>query len=245
MPDSVARPALDSASQSLAKSAIILFAIFTLLTGLLYPVLVTIVAQVVFPHQAEGSLISHNVGNDVDSMSFDRISAGSKSLGRKSVVVGSRLVGQSFSSPRYFWSRPSSTTPAYNATASSGSNLGPTNPDFLAIVAKRTEAFRLDNSIAGKSAGENSGDKNSADKNSERIPVDIVTASASGLDPDISPAAARLQIERVATARSLGREQLQKLVAEHTQGRDFGLLGDCRVNVLELNLALDQLSTKM
>jgi K+-transporting ATPase ATPase C chain len=186
--------------------------------GLAYPALITLVAQVVFPHQAEGSLIQSPLAKP-----------------NQDVVLGSRLVGQSFTEPRYFWPRPSATSPAYNAAASSGSNLGPTNPDFLATVAKRAEALRAvskDSSLT-------------ANVLSEKIPVDMVTASASGLDPDISPAAARIQIDRVANARSIGREQVQKLVAEHTKGRDFGLLGDPRVNVLELNLALDQLFEKM
>lgn len=217
-PESIGRSAIGPASEPIVKPALRLFAIFTVMMGLAYPALITLVAQVVFPHQAEGSLIQSPLAKP-----------------NQDVVLGSRLVGQSFTEPRYFWPRPSATSPAYNAAASSGSNLGPTNPDFLATVAKRAEALRAvskDSSLT-------------ANVLSEKIPVDMVTASASGLDPDISPAAARIQIDRVANARSIGREQVQKLVAEHTKGRDFGLLGDPRVNVLELNLALDQLFEKM
>jgi K+-transporting ATPase ATPase C chain len=217
-PESISRSAIAPASEPIVKPAIILFSIFTVVTGLAYPALITLVAHVVFPHQAEGSLIQSPLAKP-----------------NQVVVLGSHLVGQSFTTPKYFWPRPSATSPAYNAAASSGSNLGPTNPDFLATVAKRAEALRAlskNSSLAAR--GE-----------SEKIPVDMVTASASGLDPDISPAAARIQIERVANARSIGREQVRKLVAEHTKGRDFGLLGDPRVNVLELNLALDQLPEKM
>lgn len=218
MPESNGRSAIVPASEPIVKSAIILFAFFTVLTGIAYPTLITLVAQSVFPSQAEGSLIRTPLVKP-----------------NQTVAVGSRLVGQSFTAPKYFWPRPSATSPAYNAAASSGSNLGPTNPDFLATVAKRTEALRaLSKNSPSAVRGE-----------SEKIPVDMVTASASGLDPDISPAAARIQIERVANARSIGREQVLKLVTEHTKGRDFGLLGDPRVNVLELNLALDQLPEKM
>lgn len=217
-PESIGLSAIGPASEPIVKPALRLFAIFTVMMGLAYPALITLVAQVVFPHQAEGSLIQSPLAKP-----------------NQDVVLGSRLVGQSFTEPRYFWPRPSATSPAYNAAASAGSNLGPTNPDFLATVAKRAEALRAvsKNSSSPASVG------------SEKIPVDMVTASASGLDPDISPAAARIQIDRVANARSISREQVQKLVAEHTKGRDFGLLGDPRVNVLELNLALDQLPEKM
>lgn len=216
MPESNGRSAIVPALEPIVKPAIILFAFFTVLTGIAYPTLITLVAQSVFPHQAEGSFIRSAQSN-------------------QALVIGSRLVGQSFTAPKYFWPRPSATSPAYNAAASSGSNLGPTNPEFLATVAKRAETLRaLSKNSPSAARGE-----------SEKIPVDLVTASASGLDPDISPAAARIQVERVANARSIGREQVLKLVTEHTKGRDFGLLGDPRVNVLELNLALDQLSAKM
>lgn len=231
MPDSNGRVALAAAPQPIIKSALILFAIFTVFTGLAYPALITAVAHLVFPHQAEGSLVYAPLAD--------------------SQVIGSRLVGQAFTAPQYFWPRPSATNPAYNAAASSGSNLGPTNPDYLATVAKRVEAWRNQstNPSAPASASAEKAAVTSQEKIpfalQEKIPVDIVTASASGLDPDISPAAARMQIERVARARSLSPEQLRKFVAAHIQGRDCGLLGDPRVNVLELNLALDRLTKKM
>jgi K+-transporting ATPase ATPase C chain len=137
--------------------------------------------------------------------------------------VGSSLIGQSFSDPKYFWSRPSATGPTpYNASASSGSNLGPTNPALIDAVKARVQALR------------------DADPgNRQPVPVDLVTASASGLDPHISPAAAEYQLARVARVRNLNPVAVRKLVAEHTEGRQFGILGEPRVNVLELNLALD------
>jgi K+-transporting ATPase ATPase C chain len=262
------------------KSAFILFAIFTVFTGLAYPALVTAVAHFVFPDQAEGSLVyaplpipNHAVldkqvsGQDSSHLDVSRINSSRSDVSRldsspavsshmdgaplaDSQVIGSRLVGQAFSEPKYFWPRPSATTPAYNAAASSGSNLGPTNPDFLATVAKRVEFWRAQSQNESAPASSDrvgiATDNNIVSASiSDKIPVDIVTASASGLDPDISPAAARLQINRVAKARTLAPEQVGKLVAEHTKGRDFGLLGDPRVNVLELNLALDQLTEKM
>lgn len=217
-PESIGRSAIGPASEPIVKPALRLFAIFTVMMGLAYPALITLVAQVVFPHQAEGSLIQSPLAKP-----------------NQDLVLGSRLVGQSFTEPRYFWPRPSATSPAYNASASSGSNLGPTNPDFLATVGKRADALRA------ISKSQPSPDSTGL----EKIPVDLVTASASGLDPDISPAAARIQVERVADARSISREKVLKLVTEHTKGRDFGVLGDPRVNVLELNLALDQLNQKM
>jgi K+-transporting ATPase ATPase C chain len=174
--------------------------LLSVLTGLVYPALVTGVAALVFPNQARGSLIVTD--------------------GR---VVGSELIGQPFSSPRFFWGRPSATSPvAYNAVASSGSNLGPSNPALHDAVRARVAALRAaDPSLKGP------------------MPVDLVTASGSGLDPHISVAAALVQVPRVAKARGFSEEALRELVARHTEGRQLGVLGEPRVNVLELNLALD------
>jgi potassium-transporting ATPase KdpC subunit len=182
------------------RPAIILIAIFTLLTGILYPLLITGIAQVIFPHQANGSLIVRN-----------------------GQVVGSDLIGQSFDDPRYFWSRPSATSPfPYNAAASSGSNLGPTNQALIEEVEAR---------IATVKAADPT--------NNSPIPVDLVTSSGSGLDPNISVAAALYQIPRVAKARGLSEEVVRTLIDRFTVGRQFGVLGEPRVNVLELNLVLD------
>jgi potassium-transporting ATPase KdpC subunit len=182
------------------KIAAIIFGLLTLLTGLLYPALITGVAQLVFPSQANGSLIS-----------------------RDGQVVGSGLVGQSFDDPQYFWGRLSATGGhPYNAATSGGSNLGPTNPALLDQVSARVDALKAadpDNNLP--------------------IPVDLVTASGSGLDPDISIAAARYQAARVARLRGLTLEQVNSLIDQNTTGRTFGLLGEPRVNVLKLNLALD------
>jgi potassium-transporting ATPase KdpC subunit len=185
------------------KPALLTFLVLTLITGLMYPLAVTGMAQLLFPHQANGSLIVHN-----------------------GKVIGSRVIGQHFDKPEYFWSRPSATSPfPYNAAASGGSNLGPTNPALIEAIRARVAALRA------------------ADPgNDSTIPVDLVTASGSGLDPHISPAAALYQVKRVARARGLDESTVQTLVTQHTEGRQFGLLGERRVNVLELNLALDALS---
>lgn len=182
------------------RPALVLLAILTVLTGVAYPLVVTGIAQLVFPRQANGSLIVTN--------------------GR---VLGSTLIGQPFDDPKYFWGRPSATLPVpYNATASSGSNLGPTNPDLIRAVQGRVDAVRA------------------ADPgNTDPVPVDLVTASGSGLDPHISPAAAGYQIRRVARVRHLSEESVRALVTRHTEGRQLGFLGEPRVNVLALNLALD------
>jgi potassium-transporting ATPase KdpC subunit len=184
------------------RAGLTLFALLTLLTGVVYPLLVTLVAQGVFPHRANGSLVERG--------------------GRP---AGSELIGQPFDKRWYFWGRPSATTPApYNAASSTGSNLGPTNPDQLKAVKERVEAIRQAH----------------PEKGDARVPVDLVTASASGLDPHISPAAAEYQVARVAKARGWSEDRVRQLVAAHTEGRTFGLLGEPRVNVLRLNLALDE-----
>ena len=186
------------------RPALVLLALLTLLTGLAYPLLVTGIAQITMPGPANGSLVT----------------AGNK-------VAGSALIGQPFDDPKYFWSRLSATAPfAYNASSSSGSNLGPLNDALVDAAKARAEALRQ------------------ADPdNHAPIPVDLVTASGSGLDPHISPAAARWQIGRVARARGLSPEVVEGLVNRHTEGRQFGFLGEARVNVLELNLALDARSS--
>ena len=189
-------------TQELRPAILVLLAL-TVVTGMAYPLLVTGIAQLVFPHQANGSLIE-----------------------RDGKVLGSERIGQPFSDPQYFWSRPSATAPyPNNAGASSGSNQGPLNPALTDAVKARIDALRA------------------ADPGqTQAVPVDLVTASASGLDPHISPAAAAWQVERVARARSLPVEEARKLVSHHTERRQLGILGEPRVNVLELNLALDALS---
>ena len=181
------------------KPAVLSLFWLTLLTGLVYPLVVTGVARLAFPRQAEGSLIE-----------------------REGRVVGSALVGQSFGAEKYFWSRPSATSPAYNGGASSGSNLGPTNPALLS---------RVEATVARLRAAHGDG----------LVPVDLATASASGLDPHISPAAAFYQVARVARARGLSEDRLRQVVEAHLEGRDLGVLGEPRVHVLRLNLALDEL----
>jgi K+-transporting ATPase ATPase C chain len=174
--------------------------VFTVVTGVAYPLLVTGIAKLAFPKEANGSLIV-----------------------RDGKVLGSRLIGQPFSDPKYFWTRPSATSPQpYNGASSSGSNQGPTNPALKEAVEGRIKALR--------EAG--------ADPKTP-VPADLVTASGSGLDPHISPAAADYQVQRVAKARSMSPDKLRALVAQHTEGRQLGILGEPRVNVLELNLALD------
>lgn len=186
------------------RTASVLLGVFTLLTGGLYPLCVTLAAQSLWPEQANGSLVRSG-----------------------DAAIGSALVGQAFAAPRYFWGRPSATTPGpYNAAASGASNLGPTHPALVSAVQARAAALRAaDPALAARA-----------------VPVDLVTASASGLDPDISPASALYQVGRVARARGLPASRVRELVLEHVTQRTFGVLGEPRVNVLALNLALDALS---
>lgn len=188
--------------KNLLRPLIVLFAVLSAVTGLAYPALVTAVGQTLFHDEANGSLIE-----------------------RDGKVVGSKLIGQQFDAPQYFWGRLSATSPMpYNAQASGGSNLGPTNPALLDEVKGRIDAL--------KAAGTDM---------SKPVPVDLVTSSGSGLDPEISPAAATYQIDRVAKARGLGENDVRALVDRYTSGRQFGILGEPRVNVLQLNLALDEM----
>lgn len=188
-------------STPVLRPAVSLLVAFTLLLGIGFPLAITGIARVVFPSEAAGSLVQEN--------------------GR---VVGSRLIGQAFSDPRYFWGRPSATAPKpYNGTASTGSNLGPLNPALLDQVKANAKALR--DADAG---------------NTQPIPVDLVSASASGLDPDITPAAALYQVPRVARARGLSVARVELLVRDHEQRSLLGFIGEPRVNVLELNLALDR-----
>jgi potassium-transporting ATPase KdpC subunit len=186
--------------KNLLRPLLVIFAALTVVTGLVYPAIVTALGQAAFHHQANGSLI------ELDGK-----------------VAGSELIGQQFDAPRYFWGRLSATTPnPYNAGSSGGSNLGPTNPALADEIKSRIAALHA------------------ADPdNSAPVPVDLVTSSASGLDPEISPAAAAYQVARVAKARSMSVPQVEALVAQATSERQFGVLGEPRVNVLKLNLALD------
>jgi potassium-transporting ATPase KdpC subunit len=182
------------------RPALVSLVTLTLITGLLYPLVITGLAQVLFPRQANGSLIL------IDGK-----------------PVGSSLIGQPFDAPKYFWGRPSATSPfPYNAAASSGSNLGPTNGALMKAVQARIDMLRAVDP-----------------GNPLPIPVDLVTASGSGLDPHISPAAAEYQVHRIARVRGLDKTVVRRLVAQHTEGRQLGVLGEPRVNVLRLNLALD------
>ena len=187
------------------RPAFTMLVIMTLVTGAIYPLVVTGIAQVAMSRQANGSLIERN-----------------------GKAVGSELIGQPFSDPKYFWSRASGTGPfPYNASASSGTNQGPTNPALAEAVAGRIKALR------------------EADPgNTAPVPIDLVTASGSGLDPHISPAAAEYQVGRVAKVRNLDPQKIRTLVAEATEGRQLGFLGEPRVNVLKLNLALDSVVAK-
>jgi potassium-transporting ATPase KdpC subunit len=191
--------------KTLLRPAVTLLVLLSAITGVVYPLVVTGISKTVFPHAAAGSLIL-----------------------KDGKPVGSELIGQNFTDPKYFWGRPSATGPQpYNGTASSGSNQGPLNPALLDAVKGRIDALKAadpDNKLP--------------------IPADLVAASASGLDPHISPAAANYQIERVARARKLLPQQVATLIDAHTEGRQWGVFGEARVNVLRLNLALDEQSGK-
>ena len=191
--------------KTLIRPAVSLFVALSVVTGVVYPLLVTGVAKVAFADQAAGSLIV-----------------------KDGKAIGSSLIGQNFSDPKYFWGRPSATSPMpYNAAGSSGSNQGPLNPALVDAVKGRVEALQA------------------ADPgNKAPVPVDLVTASASGLDPHISVAAAQYQAARVARVRGIAPATVTELIAGHTEGRLFGLLGEARVNVLQLNLALDQAASR-
>ena len=186
------------------KQAILVFIILSIITGIIYPLFITGISQVIFPSQANGSLIYRN-----------------------GKPVGSALIGQAFNDPRYFWGRISATSPVlFNAAASTGSNLGPTNPALIEAVKVRIKALK------------------SADPNDNPIPVDLVTSSASGLDPHISIAAAYYQINRIARSRGLAQDKIKIIINKHTHGRLLGVIGEPVVNALEINLALDDYKNK-
>ena len=185
----------------LIRNTLLSLLLFTLLTGVIYPLVVTGIAHVIFPEQANGSIIVKN-----------------------GKAVGSGLIGQQFDDPKYFWGRPSATSPyPYNGAASSGSNLGPNNPDLLATVEARIKAL-----------------KKADPGNTAKVPIDLVTASGSGLDPHISLAAAEYQVKRVAKVRGIEAARISDIVARNTRGRWLGLIGEPVIHVLDLNLALNE-----
>ncbi len=208
------------------RTAATMLAVFTLLTGVIYPLAVTVVAQVVFTDQANGSLIwsddSAARNSAADANRYDW--SGTPSTRLETMPVGSKLIGQPFQQAKYFWGRLSATSPVpYNASSSGGSNYGPLHPALKEAAAARSADLRKKGETNGK------------------IPVDLVTASGSGLDPHISPAAAEFQVARVAAARNMKQFAVRERIRQHTSQRQWGVLGEPRVNVLELNRALDRL----
>ena len=185
------------------RPAILMVIVFTVLTGLAYPLAVTGIAQVVFPGASDGSIVKDANGS----------------------VIGSSIIGQNFTDPKYFWGRPSAAGDGYDAANSGGSNLGPTSEKLRELVQQRAEALRKASNLPADAL----------------VPAELVTASASGLDPNISPDAARFQAPRIAQARGLSADQVLKLIDDHTDGRTLGFMGEPKVNVLELNMALDAL----
>jgi potassium-transporting ATPase KdpC subunit len=189
------------------RTAILMVLVLTVLLGVVYPLIMTGISQVLFPSQANGSLVRDSSGN----------------------VIGSAILGQNFSDPKYLHPRPSAAgSDGYDATSSGGSNYGPTNQKLIDAVQDRTTAYRAENGLADDAP----------------VPVDAVTASASGLDPDVSPANARLQVNRVAQARGLTAQQVQAVIDQNTEGRTLFVLGEPRVNVLKVNIALDALGSR-
>jgi potassium-transporting ATPase KdpC subunit len=211
------------------RAAVVVFAALTFMTGIVYPTVITFLAQGIFPYQANGSLIRPDEqAHEHDHINLLDWRGAYQTHGKANVVLGSELIGQEFRERRYFWGRPSATSPVpYNGAASTGSNLGPTNEAQLQAVRNRIDAVL-----------------NSSPDYQSPIPIDLVTASASGLDPHISPAAADYQVPRVAIARGVGEYVVRRLVAQNIEGRTWGVLGEPRVSVLRLNLALDELKSE-
>lgn len=215
---------------SLLRTALLLFLALTVLTGGIYPLIVTAVAQVAFPHAANGSLIVPqessspvDTAHNAETNRYDWNRPDDSALSRGPMPAGSELIGQPFTKPEYFWGRLSATAPVpYNAAASSGSNFGPLHPALKDAAAARVSALQI------------------GETRDQKVPVELVTASGSGLDPHISPAAAEFQAPRIAAARNMKQFAVRELIRQLTEHRQFGVLGEPRVNVLRLNLALDR-----